>query len=89
MDQLLGATSDRASLVFSRKPMWPFVARKRVPRLRGHDDQRVAEVDLIAERVGEDAVLEDLQQDVGDVGMRLLDLVEQHDASTDCGARAR
>ena len=69
--------------------MWPLVARKPRAEVAGHDDQRVAEVDLVAERVGEDAVLEDLQQDVGDVGMRLLDLVEQHDASTDCGARAR
>jgi hypothetical protein len=52
-----------------------------VPRaeVRGHDDERVPEVDLVAERVGEDAVLEDLQQQVRQVGMRLLDLVEKDD----------
>ena len=43
----------------------------------GHEDQRVLEVDLVAVGVGEHAVLEDLQQQVGDVGVRLLDLVEQ------------
>src|SRR5207248_5533412 len=42
--------------------------------------ERVAEVDLIAERVGEDSVFENLQKNVGDVGMRFLDFVEQHDA---------
>ena len=47
--------------------------------VRGHDDERVAEVDLIAERVGQDPIFENLQQNVGDVGMGLLDFVEQHD----------
>ena len=47
--------------------------------VRRHDDDRVLEVDTIAETVGEVAVFEHLQQDVEDVGMRLLDFVEQHD----------
>ena len=54
---------------------------------RDHD--RVGEVDHPALAVGEPAVVEDLQQDVVDVRMRLLDLVEQHDANRAAGARAR
>jgi hypothetical protein len=48
------------------------------PDVRGHDDDRVLEVHPVAEAVGQMAVFEHLQQDVEDVGMRLLDLVEQH-----------
>ena len=47
--------------------------------VRGHDDQRVAEVDRAALAVGQAAVVEHLQQHVEDIGMRLLDLVEEHD----------
>ena len=47
--------------------------------VRGHDDDRVLEIDPVAEAVGQMAVLEHLQQDVEQIGMRLLDLVEQHD----------
>src|SRR6266852_1666885 len=46
----------------------------------GHDDDRVAEVDGAALRVREAALVEDLQQDVEDLGVRLLDLVEQDHA---------
>ena len=46
--------------------------------VRGHDDDGVLEVDRAALRVGEAAVLEDLEQDVEHVGMGLLDLVEEH-----------
>src|SRR5438105_3948374 len=49
------------------------------PDVRGHDHDRVAEVDLAALRVGEPTVLEDLQEDVEDVRVRLLDLVEEDD----------
>jgi len=49
------------------------------PSDRGHDDDRVLEVHPVAQAVGEMAVLEHLQQDVEDIGMRLLDFVEQHD----------
>ena len=44
--------------------------------VRGHDQDRVLEVDRPALRVGEPAVVEDLEQDVEDVCVRLLDLVE-------------
>ena len=48
--------------------------------IRGHDDDRIAEVDVAAERVGEAALLHDLEQHVGHVRVRLFDLVEQHHA---------
>ncbi len=47
--------------------------------VRRHDQDRVLEVDAIAKAVREVAVFEHLQQDIEDVGMRLLDFVEQHD----------
>ena len=47
--------------------------------IRGHHDQRVAEVDGAALAVGEPAVVEHLQQHVEHVRVRLLDLVEQDD----------
>ena len=46
----------------------------------GHDDDRVPEVHLAPFGVGEVAVVEDLEQDVEHIGVRLLDLVEQDDA---------
>ena len=57
--------------------------------IAGQHDERVAEVDRAALGVGDAAVVEDLQQDRGDVGVRLFDLVEQHDASTAGGASVR
>ena len=47
--------------------------------VRGHDQHRVAEVDRAALAVGEAPVVEHLQEDVEDLGVRLLDLVEQDD----------
>ena len=47
------------------------------PDVRRHDDDGVAEVDRAALRIRQPAVVEDLEQDVEDVGVRLLDLVEQ------------
>ncbi len=47
--------------------------------VRGHDHDRVLEVDGAALAVGQAAVVHHLQQHVEDVGVRLLDLVEQHD----------
>ena len=44
----------------------------------GHDDDRVLEVDGVAEAVGEVPVLEHLEEHVEDVGVGLLDLVEEH-----------
>ena len=43
----------------------------------GHDEDDVLEVDAAAEAVGEAAFVHDLKQHVVDVGMRLLDFVEQ------------
>ena len=45
----------------------------------GKQDDRVAEVHLPAEAVGQFALLENLEEHVHDVGMGLLDLVKQHD----------
>src|SRR3546814_7987900 len=45
--------------------------------VRSQDDQRVGEIDRAPLSVGEAAVVEHLQEDVEDVGMRLFDLVEQ------------
>ena len=47
--------------------------------VRGHHDHRVAEVDRATLAVGQASVVEHLQQQVEHVGVRLLDLVEQHD----------
>ena len=49
-------------------------------RVGGHDQDHVAEVDLLAVVIGQLAVIHDLQQDVEQVRMRLLDLVEQQHA---------
>ncbi len=45
-----------------------------------HDQDDVAEVDLLAVVIGQLAVVHHLQQDVVEVGMGLLDLVEQQHA---------
>jgi hypothetical protein len=47
--------------------------------VRGHDEDGVLEVDGAALGVGEAPVVEDLQQDVEDILMRLLDLIEKDD----------
>ena len=47
--------------------------------VRGHDDDRVAEVDGAALAVRQPAVVEHLEERVEDVGVRLLDLVEEND----------
>ena len=49
------------------------------PQVRGHDDEAIAEIDRPSLAVGEPAVVEDLEQDVEDIGMSLLDLVQQDD----------
>ena len=48
--------------------------------IRRHDEDDVAEIDLLAVVVGQFAVVHHLQQDVVEIGMRLLDLVEQQHA---------
>ncbi len=45
----------------------------------GHRHHHVAELDLAAEIVAAASVVEDVEADVEDVGVRLLDLVPQHD----------
>ena len=49
----------------------------------GHDDDHVLEVDRAALTIGQPPIVEDLQEDVEDVGVGLLDLVEeQHGVRT-------
>ena len=45
----------------------------------GHDDDGVAEIHGAAQAIGQAAFLEDLQHHVHDIGVGLLDFVEQHD----------
>src|SRR5581483_2138395 len=57
------------------------VARQELaPDVRRHDHDGVLEVDRPAVAVGQPAVVEDLEEDVEDVVVRLLDLVEQDHA---------
>jgi hypothetical protein len=56
------------------------------PDVRGHDNDRVAKVHFAPSGVREITLFHDLQQHVKDLGMRLLDLVENDDgigATTD------
>ena len=61
-------------------------AQRRLPRdvlgadVAGHDQHGVAEVDRAALGIGETTVLEDLEEDVEHVRVRLLDLVEEDHA---------
>src|SRR5271155_2114558 len=48
------------------------------PDVRSHDQNRVLEVNRIAQPVGELAVLKHLQQNIKHIRMRLLDFVKQH-----------
>src|SRR5437867_4441177 len=50
----------------------------RRPDVRRHDEHGVPEIDRATLGVGEAPLVEDLQQHVEDIGVRLLDLVEQH-----------
>ena len=72
-----------------RVATWPSPARpalvgaRAAEQLRadvaGHDDDGVLEADRAALAVGQAPVVEDLEQDVEHVRVRLLDLVEQDD----------
>jgi membrane-bound lytic murein transglycosylase D len=55
--------------------------------VRRHHDHGVLEVDRATLAVGQAAVVEHLQQDVEDVGLRLLDLVEQRARCRACAHR--
>ncbi len=56
------------------------VLQESAPQIAGHDDHGILEIHGAPVAIGEPAVLEDLQQNVEHVAVRLLDLVEQHDA---------
>ena len=45
----------------------------------GHDDNGVLEIDRASLRIGDAAVIENLQQDVENIRVRLFDLIKQHD----------
>ena len=49
-------------------------------RVSGHDQDHVAEIDLLAIVIGQLAVIHDLQQHIEQVRMSLLDLVQQQHA---------
>ena len=51
-----------------------------VAQVGGHDDDAVAEVDGAALAVGEATVVEQLQEDVEDLGVGFFDFVEEHHA---------
>ena len=47
-------------------------------RVGGHAEEGAAEVQLAPSAVGQDALIQDLQQQIVQLGMGLLDLVEEH-----------
>ena len=57
-----------------------FLRGIRRARVRRHDQDDIAEVDLLAVVVGQLSVVHHLQQNVEQVRMRLLDFVEQQHA---------
>ena len=79
-DPVLHVVVGDAGLVADREADAGVLGDLRGADVRGHDHDRVAEVDRAPLGVGEPAVLEDLEQDVEDVRVRLLDLVEQEHA---------
>ena len=68
--------SDRRPPGSRREPGGPRIGGAEVRR---HHDQRHAEVDEAAERVGQPAFAEHAEQEIERGGVGLLDLVEQHD----------
>src|SRR5918994_1919559 len=69
-----------AGLVTDREADAGVLGDLRGAHVRGHDHDRVAEVDRAPLGVREPSVLQDLEQDVEHVRVRLLDLVEQEHA---------
>jgi len=47
--------------------------------VRGHDDDAILEIDHTALGVGKAAVVQNLQEDIKDFGMRLFYLVKEND----------
>src|SRR5262245_5779725 len=80
-DLLTGERLELDDLVDPVQELGPEGLAQRLVRahVRGHDQDRVAEVDRAALPVGQAPVVEHLEQDVEDLGIRLLDLVEQDD----------
>ncbi len=50
-----------------------------VAQVAGHQHERLREVDDVALAVGQASIVQQLEQDVEDLGVRLFDFVEQHD----------
>ena len=59
------------------------------PKVAGHDQYRVAEIDHAALTIGQASVIENLQQGVPYFRMRFLDFVEQNNAVRAGGGRLR
>ena len=56
-------------------------------QVRGHDDDRVPEIDGPTLPVGQPSIIQDLEQYVEDIGVRLFDLVKEEDGiwtASDC-----
>ena len=70
---------ERDDLVHAIQELRPEQARNFFPlRVRGHDDDRVFEIDGPALAVGEAPVIEHLQEHMEHVAVGLLDFVQQH-----------
>ena len=78
LDQLLDLLADQVVAIALEAEA---LLLHQVPRadVGGHDEDGVLEVDGVAEAVGQLAIFKDLQQEVEDIGVRLLDFVEQDD----------
>ena len=46
--------------------------------VRSHDDDRILEIDRVAETISQLAVFKDLQQDVKNIVVRFLNLIQQN-----------
>src|SRR5580698_4027047 len=47
-------------------------------QIRGHDDDRVLEIDLAALAIGEAAIIHDLQKNIEDIRVRLFNFVKEN-----------
>src|SRR5277367_1593779 len=68
---------------------WPAIAPKPIvvlafdqlgAHIRGHDDNRVSEIDLLAKAVGNLALFQNLEQEMHDIRVSLFDLIEKHNS---------
>ena len=65
------------ALIITVEPKGHTLLKRPGPEVGGHDDHRVLEVDLTAQAVGQDTVVQHLKEDVEHIRMRFLDFVEQ------------